>query len=143
MIVRETVHVSAPPESAFSLFTDGIGRWWPLHEGFSYGQERASGIFLEARVGGRFYERFVDGDEFQVGQVTECDPPDRIVFTWRSPDWDGPTEVEVTFTADGGGTRVDLEHRGWERIGPKGDELGGMFGNGWPRVMAAYAEHAG
>ena len=143
MIVRETVRVDAPPHAAFELFTAGIGRWWPLHEGFSYGEGRAADIFLEARVGGRFYERFVDGDELQVGQVVACDPPNSIVFTWRAPDWDGSTEVEVTFTADGGGTRVDLEHRGWERIGPQGDEIGGTFGTGWPRVMAVYAGAAG
>ncbi len=112
----------------------------------------ASGFQLRPRPGGRhlprsegrgrFYERFVDGDELQVGQVLACDPPDRILFTWRSPDWDGPTEVEVRFSPDGGGTRVDVEHRGWERIGPQGEEIGGMFGNGWPTVMAAYAGHA-
>ena len=28
-----------------------------------------------------------------------------------------PTEIEVTFTDEGGKTRVDLEHRGWERLG--------------------------
>jgi uncharacterized protein YndB with AHSA1/START domain len=25
----------------------------------------------------------------------------RIVFTWEDPDWEGPTEVEVRFAAEG------------------------------------------
>ena len=70
--------------------------------------------------GGRFFERFVDGDELQVGTVMSCSPPDRIVFTWRSPQWRGDTEVDVRFMADNTGTSVLVEHRGWERLGPDG-----------------------
>ena len=85
--VRQSVRVDLPPDAAFRLFTGGIGEWWPLDEGYSYGGDRAREIFLEPTEGGRFYERFTDGDELQVGTVTVCSPPDRIVFTWRSPEW--------------------------------------------------------
>ena len=27
--VRKSVRVGAPPERAFVIFTDGMGRWWP------------------------------------------------------------------------------------------------------------------
>jgi uncharacterized protein YndB with AHSA1/START domain len=30
-----------------------------------------------------------------VGVVTVYVPPTRIVLTWKAPDWDGATEVEV------------------------------------------------
>ena len=41
------------------------------------------------------------------------------MLTWHpGQDADAASEVEVRFTAsDGGGTRVELEHRGWERFG--------------------------
>ena len=55
--------VAGSPEDAFDLFTAGIGQWWPLKEGYSFGGDRAPEIVLEAAPGGRFYERFVDGDE--------------------------------------------------------------------------------
>jgi uncharacterized protein YndB with AHSA1/START domain len=138
VIVRDTVRVAAPPSAAFELFTTGIGRWWPLDR-FSYGAERAGDIFLEARTGGRFYERFVDGDQLQVGEVLDCDPPDRILFTWQAPGWPHPTEVEVTFTADDGGTCVEVEHRAFERLGPDGDAIGKGFAGGWPTVLALFA----
>src|SRR5438309_10681208 len=96
--VRESITVGRPVEDAFRLFTAAIGDWWPLKgTNFSYGGDRADKIFLEARVGGRFYERFSDGTEFDVGQVTLCEPPNRIVFTWKDPGWTEATEVEVRF----------------------------------------------
>ena len=139
--VREEVRVDRSPEDAFLLFTAGIGEWWPLEEGYSFGGDRASEIFLEATVDGRFYERFVDGDELQVGRVIECEPPHRIVFTWKDPEWRGETEVEVSFTPEGERTLVRVEHRGFERIGPAGDEAARQFGGGWPRVMEVFATH--
>jgi uncharacterized protein YndB with AHSA1/START domain len=137
--VRESVHVACPVEEAFALFTTGMAEWWPLEQA-SYGGDRAKEIFLEPRVGGRFFERFVDGDELQVGTVIVCEPPTRITFTWATADWDGETEVEVTFTAQDRGTRVDLLHGGFERLGPLGPDVAAKFRGGWPGVMHAYAQ---
>ncbi|HEX6567950.1 MAG TPA: SRPBCC domain-containing protein [Acidimicrobiales bacterium] len=142
MSVRQSVRVGVGPDAAFDLFTTGIARWWPLHQGYSYGGDRAAGINLEPRLGGRFYERFVDGDELQVGEVIACDRPRRIVFTWQAPGWAGLTEVEVTFTGDDHGTEVSVEHRGWERLGPEGPEHEAGFNRGWPTVLATYAAAA-
>jgi uncharacterized protein YndB with AHSA1/START domain len=136
--VHETVDVESSVEDAFTFFTTRMGEWWPLDKA-SYGGDRAMDIFLEPRVGGRFFERFVDGDELQVGSVIACDAPDRIVFTWHTADWEGETEVEVRFTPIGGGTRVDLEHRGFERIGPMGPDVAAKFRGGWPGVIQSFA----
>jgi uncharacterized protein YndB with AHSA1/START domain len=141
--VRQAVHVPLSPTEAFALFTDGIGEWWPLEEGYSYGGDRAKDIYLEPRVDGRFFERFIDGDELQVGRVTLCDPPHRIVFTWHDPDWTGETEVDVTFSPEPEGTAVSLTHRGFERLGPDGTAIAARWAGGWPRVMDAFARRAG
>jgi uncharacterized protein YndB with AHSA1/START domain len=141
VIARHGVVVAAPPAAAFDMFTTGIDRWWPRHEGYAYGGDRAAGVTLEPRIGGRFYEQFVDGDELTVGEVIACDPPGRIVFTWRAPDWDAATEVEVTFAAEGDGTRVTVEHRFFERLGPAGEETRQGFAGGWPTVMGHFARH--
>jgi uncharacterized protein YndB with AHSA1/START domain len=99
-------------------------------------------IFLEPTEGGRFYERFVDGDELHVGTVRVCSPPDRIVFSWRSPDWQAETEVEVRFVAEDRGTSVHLEHRGFERLGAHGRAIARRWRGGWPRVVQAFASRA-
>jgi len=138
MVISKKVHVNRTPEDAFRLFVDDMGKWWPLHAGrYSYGGDRAQDIFLEAHQGGRFYERFKDGEEFVVGQVIECDRPNHIVFTWNA----GPesaTEVDVRFVAGGQGTDVQLEHRGVEKMG----EMGASFDAGWDDVLGHYTRAA-
>jgi uncharacterized protein YndB with AHSA1/START domain len=136
--VHESVEVETSVEHTFTFFTTGMREWWPLEKA-SYGGDRAKDIFLEPRVGGRFFERFVDGDELEVGKVIACDPPHRIVFTWHTADWEGGTEVEVTFIPIGGGTRVELEHRGFERVGPLGPDVADKFRGGWPGVIRSFA----
>jgi uncharacterized protein YndB with AHSA1/START domain len=50
--------------------------------------------------------------------------------------------VEVTFTDEGRRTRVDLEHRGWENLGERAAEARQGYGQGWPAVLASFAERA-
>jgi hypothetical protein len=45
----------------------------------------------------------------------------------------------VRFTADGDGTRVDLEHRGWERAGAAAANVAPRYSGGWDLVLARYA----
>lgn len=141
MTIRKSIIIHCAPDTAFRVFTREIGRWWPLKRGFSFGRERAHEIFLDDWVGGRFYERFLDGTECEIGRVTRCDPPRLIAFTFRSPDWEAATEVEVRFATAEGGTRVELEHRGFD-AGPKMRESGKGFIGGWDTVLAQYAGHA-
>jgi uncharacterized protein YndB with AHSA1/START domain len=142
LTVRESITVNRGIADAFRLFTDGIGEWWPLKgTNFSYGGDRADKIFLEAKPGGRFYERFTDGEEFEVGRVIACEQPSRIVFTWKDPNWKAPTEVEVRFSPAGNRTRVHLEHRGFEAAGVQPEEAAG-WADGWKTVLAPYVEAA-
>ena len=140
--VQQTVEVTCAVEEAFSLFTERMGEWWPLDVA-SYGGSRANDIFLEPRVGGRFYERFVDGDELQVGTVTACDPPHLISFTWKAADWDDETAVEVRFTQLPDRTQVKLSHGGFEGLGSLGPGIASKFRGGWPTVLQSFADRAG
>jgi uncharacterized protein YndB with AHSA1/START domain len=141
--IRKSIRVERAPEIAFRVFTQEMGAWWPLKEGFSFHNGRgAKDIFIEGRVGGRFYERFVDGTEYEVGRVTAFDPPKSVTFTWKAPEWEGPTEIEVKFVADGAGTRVDVEHRGWTAAGANAEKQGKGYDDGWNLVLARYAARA-
>jgi uncharacterized protein YndB with AHSA1/START domain len=141
MTIRKSIHVKRPVEKTFRLFTEEIGKWWPLKEGFSFDSKRAADMLLEGRPGGRFFERFSDGEELDVGKVTAYAPPERIVFTFSAPGWDEPTEVEVRFSPDADGTRVDLEHRGWERAGAKAKSARDAFNGGWDKVLGSFVAH--
>jgi hypothetical protein len=52
-----------------------------------------------------------------------------------------PTEVEVRFLPDGDGTRVELEHRGWERVGAESAEVREAYGSpqGWVTTLNVFA----
>jgi uncharacterized protein YndB with AHSA1/START domain len=144
MKVTKSVTVNAPVERAFRVFTEEIGKWWPLAEGYAYAGDRAQNMFLEGREGGRVYERSRDGEEFHIGTVKVFDPPSRLVFTWgeATEEWGAPTEVEVIFVAEGDATRLVLEHRGFERIGEPADETFRSYDRGWTGVLAGFERYA-
>jgi uncharacterized protein YndB with AHSA1/START domain len=145
--VRKSIHVAASPEHAFDVFSNGIGRWWPKTH--KIGPTDLDRPIIEPREGGRWYERDVDGSECEIGKVAVWDPPSRLVLIWQlTPEFtydpDLVTEVEVTFTPDGGGTRVDLEHRDLERMGDKADAMRETVSGpgGWPALLQLFADEA-
>jgi uncharacterized protein YndB with AHSA1/START domain len=143
--VRRTIFVNAPTAHAFEVFTSGIGRWWP--KSHKIGPAEIDRPVIESREGGRWYERDVDGTECEIGKVLVWDPPSRLVLAWQlGADWKYDpalvTEVEVTFTPESRGTRVELEHRHLERIGEKAEAAREAIGspNGWGLILQLYSE---
>jgi uncharacterized protein YndB with AHSA1/START domain len=138
--IRKSVTVGVPLEEAFRVFTEEIGSWWPLQTK-SVGLEDAVDLTIEPRVGGRVYEQVRNGDEQDWGEILTWDPPSRFVFTWHpGRGADTGQEVEVRFVAVRDGTRVDLEHRGWERLVGPGGQIPGHFVSGWEEALARYVE---
>ena len=135
LTLRKTVEVGTPPERAFRLFTEGMGTWWPK-ETHSVGEERAETVVFEPGVGGRIVERTLDGEEHVWGTVTVWEPPRRLVMTWhpgRGPET--AQEVEVRFEPSGTGTRVELVHTGWERLGDRAAAVYDNYDGGWSYVV--------
>ena len=142
LVVRKSLHVDAPVERAWEVFTERIAAWWPLRT-HSIHQERAETVVLERHEGGRMYERSVDGAEAPWGTVLAWEPPHRLAVTWFvNPERHAPTEWEVRFEPEGAGTRVDFEHRGWERYDDAVDAAAG-YTTGWELILERYAEVAG
>ena len=106
-------------------------------------------IVLQGGVGGRIYERTAEGIEHDWGEVTAWEPPTRLAYEWHlRQDRAGATEVEIRFRAQGpGATRVEIEHRGWERLGAAGEERRAQNRGGWetllPHFQAAIEKGAG
>jgi uncharacterized protein YndB with AHSA1/START domain len=130
--IRKTVTVDASLETAFETFTRRIASWWPTgsHRIF----EQGGSVVFEEHVGGRVYERSAEGEEADWADVLAWEPPHRVVLRWRVNPKRGPTEVEVRFAAENGGTRVQLEHRGWDD--PEGRA---NYDTGWDPVLARFA----
>jgi uncharacterized protein YndB with AHSA1/START domain len=135
--IRKTVVVSAPVEKAWRVFTEEIGSWWPLAANSLSGEDCET-IVLDSE---RIYERAKDGTEHPWGRVLVWEPPKRVAFTWElDPEGRIGNEVEVTFIPEGGGTRVELEHRGWSE---GTEESRKHYGDGWSGIMARYEATAG
>jgi uncharacterized protein YndB with AHSA1/START domain len=145
LAIRRSIHVKATPERAFEVFAAGIGNWWPL-ETHSIGAMHGAPpqeLHLELREGGRFYERTADGEERSWGRVLTCDRPRRIVLEWHVNPANPATEIDVAFTPEDGGTRVELAHRGWERFADPTETRASYVGeNGWTTVLGLYAAAA-
>jgi uncharacterized protein YndB with AHSA1/START domain len=146
--LRSSVTVRRSPADAFRLFTTDMGTWWPLdlHSlavDTYEGRVRVESLEFEEREGGRIVERMSDGTEGTWGTVLVWDPPSRVVLAWK-PNTDDrpPTELEVRFTSDAGGTLVELEHRGWERLGDIAERARAEYGQGWGGVLSLYASAA-
>jgi len=141
-VVEKSVTVSVPVERAFEVFTAEIGTWWPLRT-HAVDTERSETVVMEGRVGGRLYERTPSGEEHVWGTLVAWEPPNRIVYSWH-PGRGGETaqEVEIPFGPEGEGTRVDIRHYGWERLGDRLEETIASYNEGWDKVIALYAQAA-
>jgi len=131
--------VNRSAEDAFRIFTTEIGAWWPLPTHGLFGDKSASVGFKDQQL----VERSVDGAEVLWGQVLVWQPSQRLVLAWH-PGGDGTqaSEVEVVFESDGAGTRVVIEHRGWEAFGEAAIErrLGYVGPNAWGYVLDHFAD---
>ncbi len=133
--VRKTVIVHRTVEDAFRVFTERVATWWPL-DTHSVGGHSSETCGIEGRVGGRLYERLKDGTEVLWGEILQWKPPYLLAFTWhpgREPD--SAQTVEVTFTRIDEGTRVELSHSGWERLGARALETRDSYDSGWKFVL--------
>ena len=146
--IRHEVVVEAPIERAFSVFTDGFGRFKPAEHNL-LGVDIAETVF-EPREGGHIYDRGVDGSECRWARVLAYEPPERVTFSWDigtnwqiESDPERTSEVEVRFVAEGPErTRVELEHRHLDRHGDGSDGMRAAVdsGDGWPLYLRRYAE---
>lgn len=136
--VTKTIVVSCLPERAFALWTEQIGSWWPLRT-HSVFHDDAVELVFEPKLGGQVYEVSSTGERNVWSTVLAWDPPSRIVLTW-SPDRDQSvqTELELRFTAEGLGTRVQLIHRGWERWGEQAQSYRDGYDSGWAGVLERF-----
>jgi uncharacterized protein YndB with AHSA1/START domain len=144
-LVKKQIFVKATPQRAFDVFTREMDTWWPLAT-HHISKIDAKNAVIEPFVGGRWFERGIDDSECDWGKVLAWDPPARLVLAWQiSASWQHDaklmTEVEVRFTAENGGTRVELEHRLLRNFGARTDEMRSALDSegGWTGLLGMYA----
>jgi uncharacterized protein YndB with AHSA1/START domain len=140
--LRFSIEIDCPQARAFDLWTSRTSTWWPIDHSVS----GAAGleVVFERHVGGRLYERTPDGDEHQWGTITRWEPPAVVAYRWylRADPVDS-TDVEIRFVVVGEETtRLEIEHRGWERLGAAEDSRRRGNQHGWEAVLPRFVEAA-
>ena len=136
--LRMSFEVSCPVDHAFDVWTSKIARWWPADH--SVRGENGLQVVLEGRPGGRIFERTSSGTEHEWGEVVVWEPPSRLAYLWHlRRDRADATEVEIRFIDQGNATtRVEIEHRGWERLGGQGQSWRDANQGGWSTLLPRY-----
>jgi uncharacterized protein YndB with AHSA1/START domain len=135
--------VAVAPADAFEVFTRETDLWWRRGVKYRLAGHRPGVLAFEAGPNGRLFESFetVSGTQmFEVGRVTAWEPPHRLSFEWRNANF-APherTEVEVSFEAIDGGTRVTLCHRGWASLRPDHPARHGLDPAGVTRMIGLW-----
>lgn len=129
-----TFDIDRPVEQVFRIWTVHFARWWPPAHTAS--GEPDVQVTLEPRLGGRIYERTRAGATHDWGEITTWEPPHRLGYRWHlRRDRADSTDVEIRFRPRGPGTRVEIEHRGWERLGALGPDWREANRAGWANLL--------
>jgi uncharacterized protein YndB with AHSA1/START domain len=142
--IRHSVVVEASPDDAFRFFTTRLGDWWPI--AYTFSEASFDDAVVQTHPGGRWLERDCDGREHSWGAVVSCEPGRRLVLEFGiGPDRqpvpsERSSEVEVRFEPESRGrdTRVEVEHRAFERHGEGAETLRAGLDSprGWPLILA-------
>lgn len=130
--------VDASPAHAFEVWTSRPTMWWPRSHTVTRDPDLM--VVFEPFPGGRIYERGSDGSEHEWGEILLWEPPARVVYLWHLFfDRSEATEITVTFTGIGTGSRIRLEQIGFEQLGEYvGPERRRRTNHAWLEVTGRY-----
>ena len=142
--LRFSVDVACPAEHAFATWTARTSLWWPRSP-HRHAASRASRSSSRPAPAGASTSARPAGVEVDWGEVTIWEPPRRLGYLWHiRADRADATDVEITFVDRGDGTtRVEIEHRGWERLGARGPDWRDANRGGWGGVLPHFERAAG
>ena len=117
---RAMTTVPLEPDEAFVLFTEEVDAWWRRGPRFRPAIDARVGVMrFEPGEGGRLLEIYDHAPDFELGRVLVWEPGKRLVFLMGGRDF-APgewTEVDVCFEGIETGTRVSVEHYGFDELG--------------------------
>jgi uncharacterized protein YndB with AHSA1/START domain len=134
MIVLDAF-IPAPRATVWECLTDNehIRKWW------------GKGVLLRARSGGEFFEPWTDrlGRKHNTrGTITAYDPRERLQIDWKDESWPAATRVEFLLFSSEGGTKITIQHSGWEIFD---DKTRGAIVNdhrdGWREIIENFTKY--
>ncbi len=136
--VRHSVRVPVEPARAFRAFTSAMQQWWDPAISANPSKSPIAAIVLEPKVGGRWFERGVDGSECEWARVLTWEPGSRFAAEWK-PDGHA-TRLEVRFEGPAPrATNVTLVHSGLESYGDRAAQMRDTHDTVWATLLDRYA----
>lgn len=139
--IHKELHLPHPPERVWRAISTSaaLAKWMHPND-------------FEARVGHRFTFEIAPKPEVNFDgltvhcEVLECDPPHRLVFSWDAGKPVTDTRVSFELTPEDEGTRLVLEHSGFDLSHPFGRQAFGGADYGWSAMLeqltASISNHA-
>ncbi len=143
--INKTVSVPLTPAEAFTLFTDGIDKWWPGEShSVSAGKNKSPRtIGFDTHKGGKITEITDAGETAIWGTILAYDLGEYLAFTWHpGKSEDQATVVTVRFSATEAGTRCELSHGGFDILGDLADAVSTSYLHGWDMVLGCFVTTA-
>ena len=139
--VEHGIDLRCSADHAFTVFTEQIATWWPLHLhsiGAGLDGRTAVGCVIEPVTGGRVYEVLENGTQLDWGRVVTWQPGRLLELDWNPSLTTRPyTQVAVRFTPTGDGAcRVEVTHSGWELL-EQPAAARESYDAGWPLTLRA------
>ena len=124
-IIRKEVVIDAPVEKVWEHVTDpGKIAGWLMPNDF------------EATVG-RPFQLDCDQEGMISCVVRELVRLQKLVYSFTSKEIRVETLVTIRLLSEDGGTRVILEHSGWDVLPPSDQGIADQFENGWVSKLGA------
>jgi len=142
----QSIQIAADPERVFQAYVEKINEWWSWqgkNNRYTWAPDgvEPSEIHFEPQLGGRYFERFADGSEFEIGRITHYDPPNKLAFSWAGRDWPpGESLFELSFDAADEGTLLTLTHSGFEIFGEEAAEMVQGYTMGSKEILGFFAK---
>jgi uncharacterized protein YndB with AHSA1/START domain len=134
-MIEIDMFIPAPRNTVWECLTqnDHIQKWW------------GKGVLLHSRQGGDFYEPWTDryGRQHHTrGTVTAIDNRQRLQIDWQDESWPKPTRVEFMLSQAEGGTKIYVQHSGWEIFDDeKRKQLVNDHREGWREIMNNFRDY--
>lgn len=133
------VEVACDQQTAFMVFVEQMGTWWPLAKRSMsmHAGHPPRGLRTEPRAGGQIVETGHDGVEHHWGTFTRLEPYDYVSLDFHMglpPE--NASQVEVRFVAlDKGRTEVELTQSNFEAFGDMAEMMRRGYGSGWVLIF--------
>lgn len=136
-MIEVEVFVPVPCTVVWECLTENrhIKNWW------------GHGVALQTVKDAKFFESWVDSQGHHRrtrGTITAIEARKRLQLEWQDEGWPAATRVEFLLKGAQGGTKIYIQHTGWEMFDDHERRLQvDSHRIGWKNIMASFKNYCG